>query len=317
MRVLITGATGFVGGHLAESLRARQDYLLFGIDRQGQWPTTWRHLEKQVRLIACDLVDQTAVAACLAEIRPDQIYHLAGYAHAGQSFQEIEAAWAGNLTATLRLYEAVRSWGGSPRILYVGSGLIYGDPEGAGKAQDESTPLYPVSPYAASKAAADLASFQYTRAPGLDIVRVRPFNHIGPRQSPQYAVAHFAKQIAAMERGQAPPILKTGNLTPLRDLTDVRDMVEAYRLLLLHGQTGEAYNAGSGVTHSMQEVVDRLRARARIPIEVQPQDELKRGTETAALLCDAAKLRTATGWQPQIAFEQTLADILEYWRSES
>jgi GDP-4-dehydro-6-deoxy-D-mannose reductase len=316
MRILLTGVTGFAGGHLAEALLRLEYHELFAISRGGKWPPEWQHLAGRVDLRACDLTEAEPLRAALRTIRPDEVYHLAGYASTGRSFQEVEAAWEGNLTATRRLYEAVCGWGGRPRILYVGSGLIYGDAERPDQAQDERCPIRPASPYAASKAAADLASYQYTRSPGLEIVRVRPFNHIGPRQSPRFALAHFAQQIAAIERGQAPPVLKTGNLSPLRDLTDVRDMVQAYILLMRHGQAGEAYNAGSGMAHAMQAVLDRLLAQTDIPIEVQPQNELRRGTETAAMLCDARKLRRQTGWLPRYALDQTLADILSYWRQQ-
>src|SRR5262249_34841146 len=150
-----------------------------------------------------------AVEALLRETAPDQIYHLAGFAQPGRSFNEPDAAWAGNLGVTRTLYDAVIRWGRSPRIVFVGSGLIYGNPVTADAMQNEETPLRPNSPYAASKAAADLASYQYSCHPGLDIIRARPFNHIGPRQSPQYAIAHFAQQLAGIERKQAPPVLET------------------------------------------------------------------------------------------------------------
>src|SRR5262249_1648482 len=173
-------------------------------------------------LRSADLGDRALLVKVVEEVRPEQIYHLAGYPHVGKSMQQPEAAWSGNLTATRNLYEAVVAWGGKPRILSVGSGLIYGDPETPAQAYHEDCLLRPTTPYPASKAAADLASYQFTRPPGLDIVRVRPFNHIGPCQSPQFAVAHFAEQLAAIEAGRQPPVLETGNLSPRRDLTDVR-----------------------------------------------------------------------------------------------
>jgi GDP-4-dehydro-6-deoxy-D-mannose reductase len=315
MRILVTGVTGFAGGHLAEALLARGGAEVFGLSRRGDWPDEWRHLAGRVQLRAADVGDGPQIEAALRETRPEQIYHLAGFAHVGQSFQQPDAAWAGNLKATRALYDAVSRWGGKPRILFVGSGMIYGDAESANAAQNEDTPLRPVSPYAASKAAADLASYQYTRAPGLDIVRVRPFNHIGPRQSPQFAVSSFARQIAAIERGRQPPVLETGNLTPRRDLTDVRDMVQAYILLMAAGRTGEAYNAGLGETHAMQEVVDRLLELARVPIEVRLKPGLVRATETMAVRADVARLRRETGWAPRFTLAQTLTDILDYWRS--
>jgi GDP-4-dehydro-6-deoxy-D-mannose reductase len=317
MRVLVTGVTGFAGGHLAEALLARGGAEVIGLSRHGVWPEEWRHLAGRVDLRAGDVGDGPRVEAVLREVRPDQAYHLAGFAHVGQSFQQPEAAWAGNLRATRCLYDAVVRWGGRPRILFVGSGMIYGDAEAANQAQHEDTPLRPSSPYAASKAAADLASYQYSRSPGLDIVRVRPFNHIGPRQLPQFAVSSFARQIAAIERGRQPPVLETGNLTPRRDLTDVRDMVQAYLLLMERGRTGEAYNAGLGETHAMQEVVDRLLTLARVPIEVRQKPGLVRATETMAVRADVTRLRRETGWTPRFTLAQTLTDILEYWRSLS
>jgi GDP-4-dehydro-6-deoxy-D-mannose reductase len=182
---------------------------------------------------------------------------------------------------------------------------------------DEECPLRPVSPYAASKAAADLASFQYSKAPGLDIVRVRPFNHIGPRQSAEYAVANFARQIAAIEKGRQSPLVETGDLSPRRDLTDVRDMAQAYVLLMEKGRSGEAYNAGSGVACSMQEVLDRLVALAHVRVEVRQKAQKMRATDTSALLADCTKLRRETGWAPRFSLEQTLADTLAFWRAST
>lgn len=317
MPILVTGATGFAGGHLLELLRQRGETALVAVSRHAQWPAALAHLADGVTLLACDVADRAAIESILRTVRPEQIYHLAGYAHAGQSFHEPDAAWAGNLTATRALYEAVARWGGKPRVLFVGSGLVYGDPEAAEQVYDETAPLRPVSPYAASKAAADLASYQCTRAPGLDIVRARPFNHFGPRQSPQYAVAHFAQQIAAAEAGRAPPILETGNLSPQRDLTDVRDVVAAYVLLMERGETGEAYNIATGVVHAMQEIVDRLVALARVRLEVRQRADLVRARDTSAVRGDYSKLHRATGWQPRIPLEQSLADTLDYWRQQA
>src|SRR5207248_6421611 len=183
------------------------------------------HLAGRLPLVDCDLCNGKHVEAVLRDVRPQAIYHLAGYASAGRSFAEPDAAWTGNLTATRSLYEAIIRWGGRPRILFVGSGQVYGEGGSCEIAQNEEGVLRPSSPYAASKAAADLASYQYSRAPGLDIVRARPFNHVGPRQSADYAIANFARQVAAIARGLQPPVLETGNLESRRDLSDVRDVV--------------------------------------------------------------------------------------------
>jgi GDP-4-dehydro-6-deoxy-D-mannose reductase len=314
MRILLTGVSGFAGGYLAEALLDRGGVELFGTCRRTPWPPELWHLAERVGVRRCDLCDGPSLEAMLREIQPEQIYHLAGYSDAGQSFREAEAAWAGNLTGTRCLYDAVQRSGGRPRILYVGSGLVYGDLLEPARAHDELSPLRPTSPYAASKAAADLVSYQYARAAALDIVRVRPFNHIGPRQAPRYAVAHFAQQLAAIECGRQPPLLETGSLDPRRDLTDVRDMVRAYILLMEHGRSGEVYNAGTGQTYSMQEVLQRLLALAQVKIELRQRPGLVRATETQIIRADVSKLRQEIGWRPQLSLDQTLADILTSWR---
>ena len=311
MRILVTGATGFAGGWLTEALLEQGGVEVFGLSRRGEWADA----APQATPRACDLCDRPAVEAALRDIQPQQIYHLAGYAQVGRSFAEPDAAWAGNLTATRALYEATARWGGRPRILFVGSGLVYGPPDAPDRPQDEARLLRPGSPYAASKAAADLLSYQVAVHPGLDVVRARPFNHIGPRQSPQFAVANFARQLAAVERGEQPPVLETGNLSPRRDLTDVRDTVAAYLLLMQKGRAGEAYNVGSGQNISVQTVLDRLIALSGVKVEVRPRAELLRPTEQAAALVDASKLRRETGWQPCFSLDQTLRDTLDYWRS--
>jgi GDP-4-dehydro-6-deoxy-D-mannose reductase len=314
MRILLTGVSGFAGSYLAEALLELGGVELFGTGRRAQWPCELRHLAGRVVLRSCDLCDGAAIDALLRDVQPEQIYHLAGYSHAGQSFREPETAWAGNLTGTRCFYDAIQRWGGRPRILYVGSGLVYGELEDPTRGHDESCPLRPTSPYAASKAAADLVSYQYTRCAALDIVRVRPFNHIGPRQAPHYAVAHFAQQLAAIEAGRQASLLETGNLDPRRDLTDVRDMVQAYILLMGRGRSGDVYNVGTGQSHAMQDVLQRLLALAKIKIEVRQRTGLVRSTDTKVIKADASKIRTELGWRPRWKLDQTLADILAYWR---
>ncbi len=314
MRTLITGATGFVGGHLAERLLAAGDDV-HGLARRAAWPAELAHLGPHVPLHAADLLDADHVAALLADIRPDRIAHLAGYADATASFRDPAAAWAGNLDATRFLYGAVARSGLSPRILFVSTGQVYGPADASGRPLDEAAELRPVSPYAASKAAADLLSHQVTRHPGLAVVRVRPFNHVGPRQPPQYAAGHFARQLARIEAGLAPPRLEVGDLTARRDLTDVRDMAEAYRLLLDRGRPGEVYNAGTGVAVRIAAVLDLLRAECRVQVEVVPRAERMRPADAAVTLADAGRLRRETGWAPRFALERTLRDTFDSWRA--
>lgn len=303
MRCLITGATGFVGRHLAAALQSA-GHSVIGLARNGgacPFP-----------LFTLDLGDAAATERAVREARPDWVFHLAGYASAGQSFREPAAAWAGNLSASLSLYEAVLGSGLRPRILHVSSGLVYGD--AGDEPLTEDAALRPASPYAASKAAADLLAYQQTRSPGLDVVRVRPFNQVGPGQSAEYAAANFARQVAAAEVGLQPPVIVTGDLAGRRDLTDVRDMVRAYVRLLEVGRTGEVYNAGSGTTVVMRDVASRLAAMSRVSVTVEERADPARAGDTAVSRADTSKLRTETGWGPTTRLDQTLSDMLDDWR---
>jgi GDP-4-dehydro-6-deoxy-D-mannose reductase len=309
MRILITGITGFVGGHLVETLVAAGGHALAGIVRPV---SRTDRLEIPADLHTAELTDGRAVEDIVRRVQPDWIIHLAGFANTGGSFKHPDQCWSDNLTATLSLYDAVNRSGLKPRILFSSTGLIYGDPDEPGRACDERTTLKPASPYAASKAAADLASFQYTRNPGLDIVRIRLFNTIGPRQSADYAVANFARQIAAIEAGKQEPRIETGDLSAQRDLTDIRDTVAAFPLLLEKGISGEAYNIGRGETFSMQSILDKLVAMSKVKVDVV--QKLDRKADTAVTKADATKLKRATGWEPRISLEQSLKDILDHWR---
>jgi GDP-4-dehydro-6-deoxy-D-mannose reductase len=307
MRCLVTGATGFVGGHLIAALRAA-GHEVIGLARR---PTA-----AAAPIHAADLSDVPATESVLRQTRPDWVFHLAGYADAGKSFADPAGAWAGNLTASLGLYSAVRQSGVKPRILHVSTGLVYGDARPGEPPPTEDAPLRPASPYAASKAAADLLAYQQTRNPGLDIVRVRPFNQLGPGQPPDYFAARFASQIAAAERGAGPPVVVAKDLSPYRDLTDVRDVVRAYIRLLEVGRKGEAYNAGSGRVHQIRDVLARMVQLARVPVTVDEQGDPSRAGDTAVAAADTRKLRAETGWEPTIRLDQTLADILDYWRRQ-
>jgi GDP-4-dehydro-6-deoxy-D-mannose reductase len=317
MRILITGVTGFAGGHLAEALLAKAEHRVVGAARRRVWPEGWGQLARQVELHECDVGASEPLEKILRAVQPERIYHLAGYPHVGRSFQEPEAAWQGNLTATRSLYDAVIRWGGRPRILFVGSGLVYGDSITGQHGCTENDLLLPDNPYAASKAAADLVSYQYSRSPKLDIVRVRPFTHIGPRQSPQFAVSSFARQLAAIERRRQTPVLETGNLRPSRDLTDVRDVVAAYMLLMERGRIGDVYNVASGQEYAIGTVLERLIALSGVTVEVRQKSNLLRETDAANVRANADKLRRETGWSPRFTLDQTLTDLLTYWREQS
>lgn len=305
MRCLITGSNGFVGRHLVSALQA-VGHECVGVGRDSVPSDVWYHM--------ADLISTRAAKGVLKSVRPEWIFHLAGYADNGRSYREPAAAWDGNLTVTRSLYDAVVQSELRPRILYVSSGLVYGDAGPGELVCTEQTPLQPASPYAASKAAADLLSYQQTKNPGLDIVRVRPFNQIGPGQSADYAAANFARQVVAVQRGQAAHVEVRGDLNARRDLTDVRDMVRAYIRLLEVGRTGEVYNAGSGRTYRMQEVLDRLVALGGVPVTVEERMDASRRADTAVSRADTHKLREATGWEPTYTLDQTLTDMLADWQ---
>jgi GDP-4-dehydro-6-deoxy-D-mannose reductase len=315
MRVLISGMTGFVGGHLVERLLAEGTHAVCGFTRETRWPANLLHLKPQVELHVADLLDPAAMRRVLTETRPEWIFHLAGHASPGKSFKEPGPCWAANLTGTQVLFDAVAESGLKPRILFASTGLVYGDPLPGQGAFDELSPLRPASPYATSKAAADLLAYQVTRHPGLDVVRVRLFNQIGPRQSADYAVANFARQIAAIERGEQSPILRTGDLSAQRDITDVRDLVRALIQLMHRAPRGEVYNIGRGQTWRMADLLAALVQRANVTVEVRQESEVHRLADTTVSRANPQKLIDLTGWTPQFTIEQTLQDILDDWRS--
>ena len=312
MRVLVTGATGFVGGWMVERLLAQSGWRPFGIGRRNDWPEDLAHL-RHVPLAAIDWDDPETIASQIRAFGPDAIIHLAGYASAGKSFREPEAAWWGNFSVTRSLFLAIESSGLRPRILHVGTGLVYAPPEGEALL-DECAPLGPASPYAASKLAGDFLARREGERLGLEVVVARPLNHIGPRQDPQFALASFARQIARMEKGLQPPVLETGNLSPARDLSDVRDIVEGYYLLIQNGRPNGVYNLGSGHALRMGDVLDHLLRHARVKVDLVTRGDLLRPGEPEVFRADTTKLRRDTKWSPRYGLEETLSDLLAWCR---
>ena len=313
MRIFITGAGGFVGGHLIDHLSNQPESVIHaGVflppgqnPRLDGRPITQHHV---------DLRRAEAVRSVLEQVQPDWVIHLAALADVGQSFKNPWATLENNIVAQVNVLQAILELHLRPRILIVSSAEVYGAAGATGDPLDESTPFEPANPYSVSKVTQDMLGLQYYLSYRLPILRVRPFNHIGPGQSGGFVAADFASQIADIEAGQREPVLYVGNLSAERDFTDVRDVVRAYTLLIKKGQPGEAYNVCSGDAYSIQYLLDTLLSYSTVAIKVQQDPARMRPSDVPRRVGSAAKLRDCTGWEPVIPFEQTLLDILNDWR---
>ena len=255
-----------------------------------------------------DVLDGPALAKALDAARPDAVYHLAGFAHVGESWDRPGDVFRVNAEGTLNVLEAARLCSGLvPRVLVVSSAEVYGRVAVSDLPLTEDAPVRPVSPYAASKAAAEVLAVQAWLGRGVPAVVARPFNHTGPGQSPDFVVPAFARRIRAGGEGG---VLRVGNLSPRRDITDVRDVVRAYRLLVERGEPGGVYNVCSGVDVAIEELVRRMLALAGADLRVEPDPALLRPADVPALRGDRTRLTAATGWEPEIPLDQTLADVL-------
>jgi GDP-4-dehydro-6-deoxy-D-mannose reductase len=296
-RVLVTGVSGFAGGHLVAACEAAGD-----------------EVHGAARATGVDLRDPGAARAAVAAARPEVVYHLAARAHVGFSWRDPAATLQENVGMTLNVLEAVRSEAPEATVVAISSSEVYGRPERL--PLDEAAPLRPQNPYAVSKASSDLLAGFYADAHGLRVIRARAFNHAGPGQEPVYAIASFARQAAtAAEAGDGVLRMVTGNPGTRRDYTDVRDVVRAYRLLAERAEPG-AYNVCSGVSRSAGELVAGLAAAVGAELAHEVDPALLRAGEVMELRGSAEKLRAATGWQPEIPLERTLSDTVDWWRGE-
>ncbi len=261
------------------------------------------------------MADARVVAGVLRAVRPDRVVHLAGASSVGRSFAEPLETWAVNLGGALGVLEALRREAPDVPALVVTSGEIHGRVAAGELPVDEDTPLRPVSPYGASKAAADLAAAQYRAAYGLRAIRVRAFNHVGPGQDPRFVLPNVARQIARAEReGREAVEVRVGNVDTRRDFTDVRDMVRAYALLLERGDPDAVYLACTGRSLAVRELIDGLVPLARVRVSFASDEGLRREGEQPDLYGSPARLRADTGWEPEIPLQTTLADTLDWWR---
>jgi len=314
LRALITGITGFAGSHLADHLLALGDIEVHGIVRPGHSTRNVDHILGRIALHPADLGEAAQVRELLAAIRPEHVFHLAAQASSRRSWENPRETLVTNITIQLGLLQAIVGEGLSPRVLIVGSADEYGLVGTEDLPIDENTPLRPLSPYAVSKIAQDYLGYQYHLSRGLDVVRVRAFNHIGPRQRPGFVVPDFASKIALIEAGLQEPVLRVGNLAARRDFTDVRDVARAYHLALAKGVAGEVYNIGSSRSYAIGEVLDRLLTMSRTPVRVEVDPSRMRPSDVPVRVCDGRRFRATTGWEPEYSLDRSLRDALDYWR---
>ena len=297
---LITGVSGFVGPYLAEHLEASGDEVI-GVSRSSGGP---------------DLLDADPWRELISKHAPDAIYHLAGFSDVGTSWKNPKTAFALNALGTQSILEAVRTTGSKAKIILVSSADVYGTTAEKDLPITEAAVAKPNSPYGVSKVAAEELARQYYRGWGVETIIARPFNHIGPGQSPRFAAPGFASRIVDCETAGG-GVVTHGNLSARRDFTDVRDVVRAYRLLSIHGNPGEIYNICSGEDIEMSGLLSSLVSMAIVPIETQSDPELMRPVELAVLRGSFERLAKATGWTPTINLNDTLRDILAFARTQS
>jgi GDP-4-dehydro-6-deoxy-D-mannose reductase len=314
MRVLITGVTGFVGSHLADSLVARPGVEVYGCHRWRSRMDNVDHLRGRLTLVECDLRDPGGVRRLLGAVRPDRIFHLAAQSYVPSSWMSPAETLTSNVTCQLNLLEAIRESGLATRLHVAGSSEEYGLVHKDELPIREENPLRPLSPYAVSKVAQDYLAYQYWMSHRVHTVRTRGFNHTGPRRGDVFVTSNFARQIAEIEKGLREPVVRVGNLEAIRDFTDVRDMVRAYWLALERGEPGEVYNICSGRGYTVRQVLDILLGLANVQVEVQEDPERMRPSDVGVLLGDCTRFQRLTGWKPTIPFEVTLEDLLEHWR---
>lgn len=312
-RVLITGLEGFVGGHLARELVGTGHQELFGSVRGPDIPVDLPLPGDAVS--SCDMLDRSAVDDLVARIKPNAVYHLAGKADLGGSWDAPEETIQANVIGTLNVIQALLHGSPGCRLLAISTAGIYGRMSVEDDAFREDSPTAPLDPYSVSKAAAELLCLQYFASHGLQAVVVRPFNHIGPGQSTRFMVGRLVRQIVEIESNTRPPVLALGNLSARRDFTDVRDVVRAYQSLMDRGSAGEIYNVSSGHAVEISQIVNIALKLSRVSIRIEAGDDRIRPLDSPILVGDSSKLQNLVGWEPEISIERSIGDALDHARS--
>ena len=302
---LVTGATGFAGSHLLERLLLSHDQVAGWSNSAARSFTAGRRVHWQ----QVDVLDREAVRAAIRAVEPSVVFHCAGLPHVAESWGNAGRALQVNALGTHHLLDSVREFAPEARVIVAGSALVYRQSE---QALTEDSPLGPNDPYGLSKLAQEMLAVRAATP----VVATRPFNHIGPRQQPSFATSSFAKQIADIEAGRREPVMLVGNLDSRRDLMDVRDTVRAYEALAATGTAGRVYNICSGTAHRVGDVLERLIAMARVRVTVKQDPARMRPSDNPLVLGDPSRITADTGWRTEIPLDQTLEDLLAWWRTQ-
>ncbi len=312
-KALITGITGFVGSHMAELL-LKEGVEVYGIQRWRSKTENIEHIKDKIQFEEADLLDAHSLYTVVDKIKPDYIFHLAAQSFVQSSWSSPTQTLEVNIIGSAHLFEAVRKTGLPVPIQIACSSEEYGKVLRDEVPIKETNPLRPLSPYAVSKLAMDYLGYQYHESYDMNIVRTRGFNHTGPRRGEVFAESSFAKQIAEIEKGKREPVVLVGNLEAERDYTDVRDMVRAYYLSVQKCDPGEVYNIATGKAWRISKVLELLLSYAKVKVEIRKDPSRMRPSDVEILIGDNSKFVEKTGWQPEIAFEKTMEDLLNYWR---
>ncbi|CAM5790904.1 MULTISPECIES: GDP-mannose 4,6-dehydratase [Brevibacillus] len=315
-KALITGITGFAGSHLAEWLLAnKKDMEVYGTYRLRSRMDHIKHIQDDIHMVECELKDPRSVDEMIKAVKPDYIFHLAAQSFVPTSWNAPAETLIVNQIGQVNLFEAILKHQLDCTVQIACSSEEYGQVYAHEVPIKEDNPLRPLSPYAVSKVGQDYLGYQYYQSYGLKTIRTRTFNHTGPRRGEAFVTSNFAKQIAEIEKGIKPPVLYVGNLQAKRDFTDVRDVVRAYWLAVEKGVPGEVYNIASGVTYTIEEMLNKLLSLSQAAITITPDPSRMRPSDVEILLGNYDKFHQQTGWKPEIPFEQTLKDLLDYWRA--
>lgn len=312
MKALITGIAGFAGNYLAELLLAN-GCEVYGASLESQFTPFLPFDRESVHYRAVNLTDQRRVRDYLGETGPDLIFHLAARSSPSESLRSPQETYAVNFGGTLALLESIRLEGIRCRFLLVSSSHVYGSGQMGGRVQ-ENAAIRPETPYAASKAAAEIAAWQYWKSFGIDTVTARAFNHSGPGQGPGFVCPDLARKVVEIERGLRAPNLEVRGLDREIDFSHVRDVVRGYYRALVIGRSGEVYNLCSGKATTIREIAEALAARSRREVSVKPADASP-GTEAhPGIIGDNSRATQELGWAPEIPIAETLAQVIDYWR---